>query len=90
MATARQKTTIAGELGMFMLEQGKIFTGEEYKKLNQGPMRWATMRRVYGNWNKAMYYLQRAQPEIWAELQSMVQAQTIDLSAIEDKDELSE
>ena len=99
MATPRQKTMLAAELGMFMLEEGKIFTGEEYKQLDQAPMRWATMRRLYGNWNRALNHLRQTQPDLWKELQALgdkkapapkpVPAPTIDLSAIKDLDEES-
>jgi len=92
MATARQKVVLAGELGMFMLGEGKILTGAEYRALDSGPLRWATMRRLYGNWNRAIRFLEQAQPDIWEELQNLGKnpsAPKIDLSAIEDNDETS-
>lgn len=86
----RQKTVLAGELGMFMLEEGKIFTGVEYRALGRGPLRWASMRRLFGNWNRAMHFLEHSQPELWAELQELgntPKVAAIDLSALEDDDE---
>lgn len=90
MATARQKVVLAGELGLFMLEEGKILSAQEYRALGRGPIRWATMKRLYGNWNRALRFLEQSQPDIWAELQNLgteVKAPNIDLSAIEKKDE---
>lgn len=90
MATARQKTVLSGELALFMLEEGKILTGTEYRKLGTGPLRWATMKRLYGNWNRAINFLEQSQPDLWAELQNLGKAPMIDMSAIETDDEDNE
>jgi len=84
MASLRQKTTMAEGLGMFLLEQGKILTVDEYRKLGQVPFRWSAIRKVFSNWNRALHYIEKGLPDLWAELQNMGKAPAIDLSAIEE------
>jgi len=87
MASARKKTIIAGDLAIFMLENGGLMTWLEYRALGGGPYRLATIKRVFGNWNRALRYLEQSQPDLWLELTESPQpeeipAPMIDLSAI--------
>lgn len=99
MASARQKSKLAVQLGMFMFEQGKIMTPEDYKKFRRVPVRWATIRSIYGNWAKALWWISQSAPEVWKELQNLEattaqnpeglvpeEAPVIDLSAIGKED----
>jgi hypothetical protein len=92
MATLRQKINLAGDLGMFMLEEGKVFTQNEYRSLSRrAPIRFVQIRRYFGNWAACLVFLSKTQPDLWAELENLskpkVPASIIDLSAIEDEDE---
>jgi hypothetical protein len=89
MATLRQKTNLASDLGMFMLEEGKIFTQNEYRALSrQAPISFVQIRKLFGNWARCLVFLSKTQPDLWAELENLgkpeVQAPIVDLSAIED------
>jgi hypothetical protein len=94
MATARQKIVLVGELGNFMLDRGKLLTGREYRALGTGPLRWASMKRLFGNWNRTMRFLEQSHPELWEKLNYLgtkpkstkAEAPSIDLSAIEEDD----
>jgi hypothetical protein len=90
MALLRQKINLAGDLAMFMLEEGKLFTQEEYKALcKQVPIRAVQIKNSFGNWAGCLEFMSKTQPDLWAELQNLGKAPTIDLSAIEDEDEKS-
>ena len=71
MASPRVKTISAGEIGLFMLEQGKILTADEYRASSPVPIRWATMKRMYGNWNRCLRYMKQQQPDIWKDLEAL-------------------
>lgn len=67
----RQKTVTAGELGMFFLELGRIPTVQEYRSFSNVPLRWAGLKRFYGNWNRMLRFMAQMQPDIWAEIQNL-------------------
>ena len=70
MASIRQRVTSAGILGMFFLEHGRVLSQVEYRALNPVPFRISSLKKMYGNWNKAIRFIQNSQPDIWAELQN--------------------
>lgn len=94
MATARQKTALVGKMGMFMLEEGKLFTSQEYRSLKgRVPLRFIQVKKHFGNWARCLHYMKQMQPDIWAELQNIDNKPTaplINLVAIEDNDEVAE
>jgi hypothetical protein len=89
MASLRQKTNLVGGLAMFMLEEGKIFTQNEYRALRgYAPVSFVQIKRNFGNWARCLLFLKNTQPDLWAELENLgkpeVKAPIVDLSAIED------
>jgi len=72
MASIRQKTVLTGDLALFMLEEGKIFTSNEYRMLRKRcPITWVQIKRNFGNWSRCINFLKQAQPDLWEELQNM-------------------
>ena len=92
MATLRQKKTLVRNLGVFRVEEGKLFNQKEYRLLRRNvPIRYVQIRKLFGNWARCLEFLRKTQPDLWTELENLgkptSQASMIDLSAIEDENE---
>ena len=84
MATIRKKTRAAADLGRFLIDKGGLMTLDEYKQQTRVPMRIATLKKFYGNWGKALRFIEKTQPEIWAELQKMDKLQKLSEVTVEE------
>jgi len=71
MASPRQKTIKVGEVAMLFLELGRIPDPAEYRTFTDAPLRWATIKRLFGNWNRMLRFMEQTQPDLWKEVQSL-------------------
>ena len=71
MPTIRQKKAKAGEMCNFFLRLGRVPTVREYRALTDVPMRYATMKRLFGNWNRMLKLMPKSQPELWAQVEAL-------------------
>ena len=71
MATIRQKAKAAESLGMFFLENGRIYEEGEYKLAGHVPVRYALVKSFFGSWAKAVDSIRIHCPDLYKEILSM-------------------
>ena len=69
MARLRVRNQILEEVGMFMLEKGKILEKHDYDQLGNGvPIRSGMVLNHFGSWSRLLQTLEGSLPAIWAEI----------------------
>lgn len=69
MARLRVRNQILQEVGMFMLEKGKVLEKHDYDSCgNEVPIRSGMALNHFGSWSRLLQTLEGSLPGIWAEI----------------------
>jgi len=69
MARLRVRNQILQEIGMFMLEKGKVLEKHDYDQCeNEVPIRSGMALNHFGSWSRLLQTLEGSLPDIWAEI----------------------
>ena len=69
MARLRVRNQVLQEVGMFMLEKGKVLEKHAYDQYeNQVPIRSGMALNHFGSWSRLLQTLEGTLPDMWAEI----------------------
>ena len=69
MARLRVRNQILEEIGMFMLEKGKVLEKHDYDQFgNEVPIRSGMALNQFGSWSRLPQTLEGSLPAVWAEI----------------------
>jgi hypothetical protein len=71
MSSIRIRKTIMDKVSMFMLEKGKILSKREYERTVGTPVRLASIRRHFGDYQRMVYLMRENMPEWAKEINSL-------------------
>lgn len=75
MARDRQRDKMIANVAIDMMEQGRILTEMEYRRLENPSVHFRDLKRVFGRWPRVLDVLKATSPEVWLELTEMAKPQ---------------
>ena len=77
MARSRARLALLQDIGMHMLEKGKVLSKDEWKKDGQGVARTGNILNYFGSWSRMLTFLENEFPDMWKKLNAVPEVKKV-------------